>query len=230
MPQPNEKKLVNRLFENLIRRCYHETRAILKNNLELLKTMAELWRELIEVPVAIIHEHLTSTVAASTANEPSSSSSSSLKYSPKLITGIQLFGIVLANQIEAYEYPPDLDSVDFYRALLRCMKNPARPVHASSAEVVGLLLRWLQPQEITNKKAISSSNPNKNIESEKFDLVLEELFQILSRLQLNLLITCVHRIQLNYPPISERFMTILVHNLPRLYGKHFSFSLTKKVF
>lgn len=215
MPQPNEKKLVNRLFENLIRRCYHETRAILKNNLELLKTMAELWRELIEVPVAIIHEHLTSTVAASTttANEPSSSSSP--KYSPKLITGIQLFGIVLANQIEAYEYPPDLSSIDFYRALLRCMKNPARPVHASSAEVVGLLLKWLQPQEISsNKKAIN------NIEPEKFDLVLEELFQILSRLQLNLLITCVHRIQLNYPPISERFMTILVHNLPRLYGKH----------
>lgn len=55
--------------------------------------------------------------------------------------------------------------------------------------------------------------------SDKFDQVLEELFQTLSRLELNLLITCVHRIQLNYPAITERFMTILMHNLPRLYGE-----------
>lgn len=186
VPQSNEKKLVNRLFENLIRRCYHETRAILKNNLELLKTMTELWREHIEVPVGIIYEHL------------------SAGDSRKQITGIQLFGIVLANKIESYDYPANISALDFYRALVKCMRDQSKTVHAPAAEVVGLLLKWLQDQ--------------KSFDQEKFELVLDELFQILSRLELNLLITCVHRIQLNYASISERFMTILVHNLPRLYG------------
>ena len=86
MPQASEKKLVNRLFESLIRRCYHETRAILKNNLELLKTMTELWRELIEVPVGMIYDYLSAQT-----NQR------------QLITGIQLFGIVLTNQIDVYD-------------------------------------------------------------------------------------------------------------------------------
>jgi len=60
VPHANEKKLINRLFENLMKRCYHDNRAILKNNLELLKTMTECWRSLIEVPVEIINSFLKS--------------------------------------------------------------------------------------------------------------------------------------------------------------------------
>lgn len=188
LPQASEKKLINRLFEALIRRCYHENRAILKNNLELIKTMTELWREFIEVPVGIIYTYLSSS------ND-----------SKKLTTGIQLFGVVLANQIETYEYPNNLNSVDFYKALIRCMKDSSKAIHASSAEVVGLLLKRLN-----TKKDL--------LEQEKLEKVLAYLFEVLRELETNLWITCVHRIQLNYPAISERCMTKLIFNLPKLYG------------
>lgn len=43
-----------------MRRCYHENRAILKNNLELLKTMTECWKDSIQVPAGIIYSFMIS--------------------------------------------------------------------------------------------------------------------------------------------------------------------------
>ena len=187
LPQPTDKKLINRLFEILIRRCYHEKTAILRNNLELIKTMTELWREFVEVPVGIIYAYISATDTK------------------KLVAGIQLFGVVLVNQIDAYIYPTDLTSLDFYKTLIRGMKHASTSIHAPAAEVVGLLLRRL------------NQDPNKR-DDELLDQVLTYLFDVLAGLTTNLWITCVHRIQLNYPPISERCMTKLIYNLPKLYG------------
>ena len=60
LPCAGEKKLINRLFESLMGRAYHENRQILKNNLELLKTIAECWKQFVDVPVAIIYGFLKS--------------------------------------------------------------------------------------------------------------------------------------------------------------------------
>jgi DNA-dependent protein kinase catalytic subunit len=189
VPQQAEKKLINRLFESLIKRCYHDNRAILKNNLELLKTMTEAWRELIDVPVGLINNFMTSSD------------------DKKIATGIQLFGLVLSNSIECFDYPHDLSSLDFYKNLIACMKHNSKTIHASSAEVVGMLL----------KKLDGGQDPS--ADEEVFNQVLTFLFDILSKMDISLFITCVHRIQLNYPPISERCMAKLVHHLPKLYGE-----------
>jgi DNA-dependent protein kinase catalytic subunit len=185
LPQPSEKKLINRLFENLMKRCYHDNRAILKNNLELLKTMTECWRGLIEVPVEIINSFLKSDDVK------------------KLVTGIQLFGVVVSNNIEHYEYPADVSAVDFAKSLICCMKNASKVIHASSSEVVGMLLNQFEAKN----------------SQDAFAEILSYLFEILRDLDISLFITCVHRVQLNYPPISARCMTKLVFNLPKLYGE-----------
>lgn len=191
LPQPSEKKLINRLFESLIKRCYHDNRAILKNNLELLKTMTECWRDFVDVPVGLLNNYLTS-------------------YSDqkKVATGIQLFGLVLSNNIETYDYPPELDKVDFYKSLIISMNNPSKTIHAPSAEVVGMLLRKL-----------SNNVTGGSVDEDILNQCLAFLFDILSKLDISAFITCVHRIQLNYPPISERCMVKLVFNLPKLYGE-----------
>jgi hypothetical protein len=58
-PAATEKRLVSRLFDNLLRRCHDPNRSILKNNLDLLKAMTELWRDLIEVAANSVHRLLT---------------------------------------------------------------------------------------------------------------------------------------------------------------------------
>ena len=186
LPSANDKKLINRLFENLMRRCYHDNRAILKNNLELLKTMTECWREFIDVPVGIIYDFLKS-------ND-----------SKKLTTGIQLLGVVLANNIETYDYPVDVSSLDLYKMLIKAMKDSSKLIHAPSAEVVGMLLRRLY---------------TKNDSLELITSVEDYLSQILKDLDIALFITCIHRIQLNYPQLTQHFMSMLLYNLTKLYGE-----------
>lgn len=117
IPEQSEKKLISRLFQNLMRRCYDENRAILKNNLELLKTMTECWKDAIEVPSQVIYNLIKS-------NDPK-----------KVATGIQLFGVVLTNNISNFIYPQDFGSLDFFKQLMTCIKNNSKTIHASASEV-----------------------------------------------------------------------------------------------
>jgi len=181
IPQSTEKKLINRLFENLMRRCYDENRSILKNNLELLKTITECWRNTIEVPVDIILGFLKSV------NDPK-----------KLSTGIQLLGVMLTNKIQwSLNVIGDESRLtdEIYRALIQCMRDGSKTIHASAAEVVGIALRNIEIRRV--------------IEMDKmmFDDLVGFLFEILRDMDDSMFITCIHRISLNYPPISERFMS-----------------------
>ena len=45
-----DRGMASRLLEVLMRQCHHDTRPVLKNNLEVLKTLVEVWKSRIEVP------------------------------------------------------------------------------------------------------------------------------------------------------------------------------------
>ena len=45
------RAMANSLLEFLMTNCYHPTRAILKNNLEMIKTLVECWKDRLQVPV-----------------------------------------------------------------------------------------------------------------------------------------------------------------------------------
>lgn len=120
VPQQSEKKLISRLFQNLMGRCYDENRAVLKNNLELLKIMTEYWKDAIEVPSQVIYNLLKSNNVK------------------KIATGIQLFGVVLTNDIKNYIYPQEFGDIDFFKLLIICMKNNSKIIYASASEVYDL--------------------------------------------------------------------------------------------
>ena len=182
-PDKSDAKLINRLFTILIKRCYHENKAVLKNNIELIKTMTECWKDMVQVPVEIVNNFLNS------------------KDHRKLSTGIQLFGVVLSNEIENYDYPIEISRQDLFKSLINCIKEPSKLIHAPAAEVVGMLLKRLETHD-----------------KEYFDDTVSYLFEILCEADKSLFLTSVHRLQLNYPAISERFMNKLVFYLPQLYG------------
>ena len=88
--------------------------------------------------------------------------------------------------------------------LIKAMKDSSKLIHAPSAEVVGMLLRRLY---------------TKNDSPELITSVEDYLSQILKDLDIALFITCIHRIQLNYPQLTQHFMSILLYNLSKLYGE-----------
>lgn len=123
----------------------------------------------------------------------------------KLTTGIQLFGLVLANNIEHYEFQNETSPFDLYSALINTMRNPSKLVHAPGAEVVGMLMK----------------NVNTLCKEDKDVCVAVEavLLQTLKELDISLYITNVHRIQLNFPAIVDTQKSILVYHLPKLCGE-----------
>jgi DNA-dependent protein kinase catalytic subunit len=55
---------------------------------------------------------------------------------------------------------------------------------------------------------------------DEFKYIIEYLFKIFRNLDLSTFITCIHRIQLKYKEISERFLNKLIYHLPQLYGEY----------
>ncbi len=45
-----DRAMVSRLLEFLMENCHHVNRGILRNNLQVIKTLVEVWRDRIEVP------------------------------------------------------------------------------------------------------------------------------------------------------------------------------------
>jgi DNA-dependent protein kinase catalytic subunit len=126
-----------------------------------------------------------------------------------LTAGIQLFGVVLSNNVENYDYPASFNKIEFYKCLIRCMKDTSKTIHAAAAEVIGMLLNSLSKVE----KDLDRDG-QKMID--EIVLYLNEQFK---DMRIELFITCVHRITLNFPEISNNFMAKLLFNLPKLFGE-----------
>jgi DNA-dependent protein kinase catalytic subunit len=166
-------------------------RAVLKNNLELLKTMTECWKNVIEVPVELINNGFLKS------SDPKKQS-----------TGIQLIGLILANQINSYKMMPgDQNGMEFFKLIISFIKDKSKMLHASSSEVVGMLFKSLESQII-------------KIEKEQFAELFEFVRQIILGFEEDSqFITCLHKIQLNYSKITEPFLSRLVFKMPGLYGE-----------
>jgi len=50
--------LVSRLLEFIMHHCHHDNRQVLRNNLEVLKTVVEVWRSTVQVPTVWVFNFL----------------------------------------------------------------------------------------------------------------------------------------------------------------------------
>jgi len=44
--------LVGRLMDFIVTHCHHDNRQVLRNNLDVLKTVVEVWRSTVHIPTA----------------------------------------------------------------------------------------------------------------------------------------------------------------------------------
>ncbi|XP_074649158.1 DNA-dependent protein kinase catalytic subunit-like [Tubulanus polymorphus] len=184
-----DRAMATSLVEFLMRNCHHPTLAILKNNLEMLKTLVECWKSRIDIPVKVIFDNFS-------APEPKNKSNA---------TGIQILGVVLANKLPPYQQTSTIDRDRYFFTLAQNMMKDYKLVYAAAAEVVGMVLRYMQDEEQCT-------------ESDFHDHV----YKVLGTLQggkLDVFITCIHKIQLQFPAIIDRFVNQLLFVLPNLHGQ-----------
>ncbi|XP_051047212.1 DNA-dependent protein kinase catalytic subunit-like [Phodopus roborovskii] len=134
---PKDEVLANRLLHFLMKHVFHPKRAVFRHNLEIIKTLVECWKECLSIPYRLIFEKFSH-------KDPNSKDNS---------VGIQLLGIVIANDLPPYDPKCDIASTKYFEALVNNMSFVKyKEVYAAAAEVLGLIL-----QHITEKKHVSAT-------------------------------------------------------------------------
>eukprot|EP01064_Diplonema_japonicum_P017358 TRINITY_DN2544_c0_g1_i1.p1 TRINITY_DN2544_c0_g1~~TRINITY_DN2544_c0_g1_i1.p1 ORF type:complete len:2523 (+),score=782.14 TRINITY_DN2544_c0_g1_i1:925-8493(+) len=143
------------MLEVLLKSCSHLERRVLQSNLELIKIFVEQWKERIRVGP----EHkriILGWLGTSSSADPTSN-----QWVKARVTGLQLLGVLLANNIKAFDTIQDVSLMseeEFYSRL--CTNLPPHPQNKilpkdlieSSAEVVGMILN--QHSELNQTCAI----------------------------------------------------------------------------
>ncbi|CAM5116256.1 unnamed protein product [Natator depressus] len=181
--------LANRLLEFLMKNVFHQKRAVFRHNLEIIKTVVECWKDCLSIPYRLIFEQFS-------GGDPNTKDNS---------VGIQLLGIVLANNLSPYDPKCEIDSVRYFQALANNMSLIRyKEVYAAAAEVLGLILRYMAEKE--------------NIfEGPVYDCVIKQLKQHQSTKE-DKFIVCLNKVAKNFPPLADRFMNAVFFLIPKLHG------------
>ncbi|XP_060099810.1 DNA-dependent protein kinase catalytic subunit [Heteronotia binoei] len=181
--------LANRLLEFLMKNAFHPKRAVFRHNLEIIKTAVECWKDCLSIPYRIIFERFSGGDANTKDNS----------------VGIQLLGIVLANNLPPYDPKCEIDNVRYFQALANNMALIRyKEVYAAAAEVLGLVLQYIAEKE--------------NIyEGPVYDIIIKQLKQHQNTRE-DKFIICLNKLAKNFPPLVDRFMNTVFFLIPKLHG------------
>eukprot|EP00731_Ephydatia_muelleri_P028749 Em0020g393a len=187
-----DRQLASSLLEYLMEHAHHENRGVFRNNLEVIKSLTECWKDKLQPPTKVIYDYFSSTGEDSkTANR----------------TGIQLLGIVVANQMLPYDplTAKGIDERKFYMAFCSLMSHKYKEVHAAAAEVLGMVLAFKEERRDGSICLLQ-------------DLVSDHLTTLMATRSEDKALVCLQKIQLNYPKLTERFVDKLIFQLPMFQG------------
>ncbi|KAF9909938.1 hypothetical protein EC991_007741 [Linnemannia zychae] len=202
-----DRVLLLSFLSYLMKNCYHEQRRYLLNNIELIKGVFENWSNIAIVPTNVIYNNFSN------------------KDEKKNITGIQLLGIVLTHDNPPFFKGPEIDLGTlnegmFYEALVRNMGSSPKPVYTSAAEVCGLALAYMKKHKCMNEDfadmvtrklselVLSVSNPGPKSKGGTVQFLY-----------------CLHKVQLNYPEMTDAFGLRLLFLFPQLLGEERTLAL-----
>ncbi|XP_071410665.1 DNA-dependent protein kinase catalytic subunit isoform X2 [Pithys albifrons albifrons] len=181
--------LANRLLEFLMKNAFHQKRAVFRHNLEIIKTVIECWKNCLSIPYSLIFEKFSS-------GDPDTKDNS---------VGIQLLGIVLANNLPPFDPKCEIDHVRYFQALTSnmCLLK-YKEVYAAAAEVLGLALQYIAERENV-------------LEHPVYDFVIRQLKQH-QNTQHDKFIQCLNKVVKNFPPLADRFINAVFFLIPKLHG------------
>uniref|UniRef100_A0A8U8BLG7 DNA-dependent protein kinase catalytic subunit n=1 Tax=Geospiza parvula TaxID=87175 RepID=A0A8U8BLG7_GEOPR len=177
--------LANRLLEFLMKNAFHPKRAVFRHNLEIIKTVIECWKNCLSIPYSLIFLKFSS-------GDPDTKDNS---------VGIQLLGIVLANNLPPFDPKCEIDRARYFQALTSNMGLlKYREVYAAAAEVLGLALQYIAEREnVIYDCVIKQLKHHQNTQHDKF-------------------IQCLNKVVKNFPPLADRFMNAVFFLIPKLHG------------
>uniref|UniRef100_A0A3Q1ES12 DNA-dependent protein kinase catalytic subunit n=1 Tax=Acanthochromis polyacanthus TaxID=80966 RepID=A0A3Q1ES12_9TELE len=159
---PRDEVLANRLLEFLMKHSFHSKRPVFRHNLEIIRTLVECWKDCLHVPYSLIYERFCGT-------DPNSKDNS---------VGLQLLGIILANNLPAYDATCGIEYDRYIQSLTNSVSFVRyKDVYSAAAEVIGLVLKsttemGAQHQEFLSLATTKITNLKKKELDDKFIILL----------------------------------------------------------
>ncbi|GJJ77035.1 DNA-dependent protein kinase catalytic subunit [Entomortierella parvispora] len=203
-----DRVLLLSFLSYMMKHCYHEQRQYLLNSIELIKGVFENWSSIAIVPTTIIYNNFKN-----------------IKDEKRNVTGIQLLGIVLTHDNPPFYSGPEIDlgtlqEEEFYETLVRNMGSSLKQLYTSTAEVCGLALAYMKKHHCMN--------------NEFQDMVTKKLSELLlpptkptsgSKNGTVQFLNSLHKVQLNYPEITDAFGPRLLFLFPQFLGEERTLAL-----
>lgn len=114
-----------KLMANLMAYAYSPQREIVRRNLQLIRSLMEQWREIIEIPYDILYDSIKDSNLDSKVN----------------VCGLHLNGIVIANDL--VPWTTDESRKRFIKAILSCLNNHHSDVYQPAAQLLGMVLNLI---------------------------------------------------------------------------------------
>nr|XP_018666849.1 DNA-dependent protein kinase catalytic subunit isoform X1 [Ciona intestinalis] len=188
------KSLVRGLLEQLSRRIHHNNRAIIRHNLDLIKTTLECWGERVRggVDPNIVYQLCESNDVDLKEN----------------FAGLQLLGAFLVNKCSPFagEYTLDVDREQYYQRIFRNMRFKRKEIYDAASEVAGLTLNY-----ITNVEKEENGNVHEMVRNNLSALFKNPKTQ-------DIFITCLHKVSMHFPPMVDNFVSAVTGLLPKMHG------------
>uniref|UniRef100_A0AAV2L5B1 DNA-dependent protein kinase catalytic subunit n=1 Tax=Knipowitschia caucasica TaxID=637954 RepID=A0AAV2L5B1_KNICA len=184
-----DEVLANRLLEFLMKNCFNSKRAVFRHNLEIIRTLVECWKDVLHVPYSLIYDRFCGT-------DPNNKDNS---------LGLQLLGIILANNIPAYDAACGIGYDKYIQSLTNNLTYTRyKEVYSAAAEIIGLILKNVTEQDDQHK--------------ELFDLAATKIASLGKREMNDKFIICVNKVSRHFPPFMDRFVNLTFYLLPKLHG------------
>uniref|UniRef100_A0A3B5Q0B1 DNA-dependent protein kinase catalytic subunit n=1 Tax=Xiphophorus maculatus TaxID=8083 RepID=A0A3B5Q0B1_XIPMA len=181
---PRDEVLANRLLEFLMKHSFHPKRAVFRHNLEIIRTLVECWKNCLHVPYSLIYDRFCGT-------DPNSKDNS---------VGLQLLGIILANNLPAYDASCGIEYERYIQSLGNNLSfTRYKDVYSAAAEIIGLGLKSMtETGDVMTLSPFITDLKKKDLD-DKF-------------------IICLNKVTKHFPPFMDRFVNHVFYLLPKLHG------------
>lgn len=124
-----EISLASELLQILMRAAWSERKAVLKKNLDLIKSLIEIWRDVVHLP----RQYLINAIGKTRSPDARDN-----------ICGLQLNGIVLANDLCPWT---DTTKLQYFQSVLSSLLNNHTGVYQPASQVLGMVMARNLPVE-----------------------------------------------------------------------------------
>ncbi|XP_054711224.1 DNA-dependent protein kinase catalytic subunit-like, partial [Uloborus diversus] len=196
VPQDNISYEASEILSFVIKNCEHQRKEIFRNNLEIIKSIVECWKEVLDVPYHLVYEKM---------NDPDPESK-------RNVFGIQLLGVFMSCGLPPYNAEDESRSQSYINILLKNLMHKSKEVYGASAEVVAIILKHLSAQETLDEKHPFFIKTVKQLETVRKQEESKFLYSL-------------NKIHIGCPSIADGFISRLLFLYPSVYGVYKNYIL-----